>query len=121
MRRDAEVAGATRLTRTDLEMAARYAERRARDLLTEAATANSHYAKQSITCDARDHERRARKYRRAATNAPDTITSEDARAALAVLEDYLLATTSPTEARDLNRDLNRLHRKLARHDAAKAA
>lgn len=115
------MAGATHLSSADLEMAARYAERRAHDLLTEAATANSHYAKQSITRDARDHQRRARKYRHAANNLPDKTTSEAARAALAVLEDYLLATTNPTEARDLHRDLNRIHRKLARHDATRAA
>lgn len=95
---------AEELSSHDLEIAARYAERKAQELRQEAATATTPHARESITQDALEHEQRARRYRRA-NNHPDTSTTyEDAKVAIETLRDYLLGTT-PTNARRTLRDL----------------
>lgn len=101
----------TPVSHRDLEMAARYAEARAHALRTEADTATTTWARESLTRDAREHEDRARRYRRAAN--PNLITRADADEAIETLRAYLQRHSSREDARRLKQALRRLHDQLA--------
>lgn len=98
------------LTPHDLEIAARYAERRAKELRDEAATATTVHARRSLANDAQEHEDRARRYRRAAgqLDAREPLTRRDVDEALDTLREHL-HNSSLSEARRVINELKRLH------------
>lgn|SRR5690606_20218702 len=98
----------------DLELAARYAERRAQELRDEAATAETHHAKRSILRDALEHEARATRYRLAAGTKQQKyrIKRGDAEAALDMLREYL-HTTDDANLHPILRELQRIPIELA--------
>ena len=98
----------------DLELAARYAERRARELREEAANAETHHARRSILQEAIEHTTRAKRYRLAAGTKQQTygIKRADAEAAIEMLREYL-HTTDEANLPPILRELQRIPLELA--------
>lgn len=107
--------GATSSFAADLELAARDAERRQDELEQEAATAETHYAQDSIYREARKHADRAARLRTAAQAV--TETGEAITHLINLASDYPTSAATPEQAQKVENHL----RALKRHMSAQAA